>query len=174
MWVTDCYAIKFILSYEGGNPAILHLQMPLMCWDVDIVHRPDRKLIDANYWSHLGTDITFDPLFCKYLQLTHQLRQSKPAPTDLPMCPENMPYYRGPQILPPTPTAESDNILHIQGLLTDLIVSDGRRHTHLSNVPIQFGEIDSSLPTTGKPARSLLNSEFVQYARQTMNFDWAV
>jgi hypothetical protein len=22
MWVTDCYAIKFILSYEGGNPAI--------------------------------------------------------------------------------------------------------------------------------------------------------
>ena len=22
VWVTDCYAIKFILSYEGGNPAI--------------------------------------------------------------------------------------------------------------------------------------------------------
>ena len=27
--VTDCYAIKFILSYEGGNPAILCLQMDL-------------------------------------------------------------------------------------------------------------------------------------------------
>jgi hypothetical protein len=31
VWVTDCYAIKFILSYEGGNPAILRLQMRLMC-----------------------------------------------------------------------------------------------------------------------------------------------
>ncbi len=36
VWVTDCYAIKFILSYEGGDPAILRLQMRLMCWDVDI------------------------------------------------------------------------------------------------------------------------------------------
>jgi hypothetical protein len=38
VWVTDCYAIKFILSYEGGNFAILHLQMHLMCWDINIVH----------------------------------------------------------------------------------------------------------------------------------------
>ena len=51
VWVTDCYAAKFILSYDGGNPAILRLQMRLMCWDVDIVHRPDYKLVDANYWS---------------------------------------------------------------------------------------------------------------------------
>ena len=36
VWVTDCYAIKFILSYEGGNSAILRLQMRLMCWDVDM------------------------------------------------------------------------------------------------------------------------------------------
>ena len=63
VWVTDCYAIKFILSYEGGNPAILRLQMRLMCWDVDIVHRPDTELVDADYWSRLGVDIDFDPLF---------------------------------------------------------------------------------------------------------------
>jgi hypothetical protein len=30
VWVTDCYAVKFILSYEGSNPAILQLQMRLM------------------------------------------------------------------------------------------------------------------------------------------------
>ena len=30
VWVTDCYAIKFILSYEGSKPAILRLQMRLM------------------------------------------------------------------------------------------------------------------------------------------------
>ena len=51
VWVTDCYAIKFILSYEGGNSGILCLQMRLMCWDVDIVHRPDTALVDADYWS---------------------------------------------------------------------------------------------------------------------------
>jgi hypothetical protein len=73
IWVTDCYAIKFILSYEGGNPAILHLQMRLMCSDVDIVHWPDTELIDADYWSCLGVDLDFDPLFCEYLNLTHEL-----------------------------------------------------------------------------------------------------
>ncbi len=30
VWVTDCYAIKFILSYDGANHAILRLQMRLM------------------------------------------------------------------------------------------------------------------------------------------------
>ncbi len=48
VWVTDCYAVKFILSYDGGNPAILRLQMRLMCWDVDIIHRPDHELVDAD------------------------------------------------------------------------------------------------------------------------------
>jgi hypothetical protein len=27
VWVTDCYAIQFILSYDGNNPAVLRLQM---------------------------------------------------------------------------------------------------------------------------------------------------
>jgi hypothetical protein len=30
VWLTDCYVIKFILSYGGGNSAILRLQMRLM------------------------------------------------------------------------------------------------------------------------------------------------
>ncbi len=160
VWVTDCYAIKFILSYEGGNHAILCLQMRLMCWDVDILHRPDHELIDADYWSRLGIDLYFDPLFCKYLDLTNNMRKSKPAPTDLPMRPENMPYYRGPRFQSPTPATESADTLHIQSLLTDLIVSDGRGHTHLSNVPIQFGELTSSLPNTGQSVCTLLNNGF--------------
>jgi hypothetical protein len=89
------------LSYEGGNPAILRLQMRLLCWDVDIVHRPDVELVDADYWSRLGADLNFDPLYRKYLILTCQLRQSNPAPTDLPMRPENMPYYGGPRTAGP-------------------------------------------------------------------------
>jgi hypothetical protein len=51
VWVTDCYAVKFILSYDGLNPAILRLQMRLMCWDVNIVHRANNFLVDADYWS---------------------------------------------------------------------------------------------------------------------------
>ena len=49
VWTTACYAIKFILSYDGANPAILRLQMRLMCWDVDIVHRNDHYNADADY-----------------------------------------------------------------------------------------------------------------------------
>ena len=75
-----------------------------------------------------------------------------------------MPYYRGPRLQPPTPEIESANTLHIQGLLTDLIVLDGRGHTYLSNVPVIFGELNSSLPNPGFPERVLLNSEFAQYA----------
>ena len=49
-WGTDCFGLKFILTYDGTNPALLRLQMRFMCWDMDIVHRNDRYLVDANYW----------------------------------------------------------------------------------------------------------------------------
>ena len=63
VWVIGNYAIKFILFYKGGNPAILHLQMRLMCWDdVDIVHHLDPELVGAKYWSHLGVNLDFNPL----------------------------------------------------------------------------------------------------------------
>jgi hypothetical protein len=68
-----------------------------MCWDVDIVHRNDIHLTDADYWSRLGADICFDPLFKSYLDFDRGIRERCPAPTSLPMKPENMPYYRGPQ-----------------------------------------------------------------------------
>jgi hypothetical protein len=42
VWVTYCYTTRFILSYDGNNPAVLRLQMRLMCWDVDIVHHCPR------------------------------------------------------------------------------------------------------------------------------------
>jgi hypothetical protein len=172
--VTDCYAIKFILSYEGGNPAILRMQMRLMCWDVDIVHRPDVELVDADYWSRLGADLNFDPLYRKYLELTRQTRKSHPAPTDLPMRPENMPYYRGPRVQKAPSDIDKADSLHIQSLLSELIVSEGRGHNTLSNCPVRFELHQTSIPDTCSKARTLLNSEFAQYAHETMNYDWAV
>jgi hypothetical protein len=93
IWVTDCYTIQFILSYNGNNPAILWLQMRLMCWDINIIHQHNTHLTEANYWLHLGKDICFDPHFCYYLQFDRSLRASIPAPTELPMLPQHMPYY---------------------------------------------------------------------------------
>jgi hypothetical protein len=67
VWVTDCYAIWFLFSYDSNNPAILQLQMWLMCWGVDIVHHNNTHLTDAYYWLCLGEDICFDPHFHDYL-----------------------------------------------------------------------------------------------------------
>jgi len=162
VWVADCYAIIFILSYEGGNPTILRLQMHLLCWDVDIVHCPDTELVDADYWSRLGIDIEFDPLFKEYLEFTRQIRQSNPAPTELPMCPENMPYYRGPRIQPESTNA---NTVYIQGLLMDI--------AHFESVPVHIGNLPRSEHPT-PTSRQLLNSELALYARQAMEYDWAM
>ena len=112
--------------------------MRLMCLDVDIVHRPGVELIDADYWSQIGADLNFDPLYCKYLQLTRQTRQSHPAPTDLPMRPKNMPYYRGPWIQKASPEIDKADTLHIQSLLSELIMLEGGGHTTLSNCPVRF------------------------------------
>jgi hypothetical protein len=170
VWVTDCYAIKFLLSYEGSNPAILRLQMCLMCWDVDIIHQPDSELVNADYWSCLGAIIDFNPLFCDYLDYTAKLRKSHPVTTDLPMRPENMPYYRGPQVQPVTKTSKAANVLHIQSLLTDIIVSSCTRQAFLSNIPVRFGHMALPSCRSATRPRALLNSEFTSYAFQAMSF----
>ncbi len=117
---------------------MLRLQMRLKCWDVDIVHRPNVELIDADYWSQLGADLNFDPLYRKYLELTRQTRKSHPAPTDLPMRPENMPYYRKPRIQKVSSEIDKADTLHIQSLLSELIVLEGGGHRTLSNCPVIF------------------------------------
>jgi len=154
IWVTDCYAVKFILSYDGGNPAILRLQMRLMCWDVDIVHRPDHELVDAGYWSRLRVDIEFDPLFRDYLRFVRDLRKSHPPPTDLPMRPENMPYYRGPRIKPVTTVDDTADAHHIQSLLTDIVMSTSTAGMALMNVPVR---LDIMRPPSRRRQRALVH-----------------
>ncbi len=174
VWVTDCYAVKFLLSYECGNPAILCLQMHLMCWDVHIIHRPDLQLVDADYWSCLGANINFNPLFRDYLDYTAKLRKSNPARTDLPMRPENMPYYRGPRVQPVTDTSKATDALHIQSLLTDIIIWSCKGQAFLSNIPVRFGHATSPSCRSAAQLCALLNSEFASYAFQAMSFCWAV
>jgi hypothetical protein len=49
------------------------------------------------------------------------------------MRPENMPFYRGLRLQKSSPEVESADALHIQGLLSELIVLEGGGHTTLSN-----------------------------------------
>ncbi len=172
VWVTDCYAIRFILLYDGNNPAVLRLQMRLMCWDMDIVHRNDIYLADADYWSRLGEDICYDPLFKAYLDFDRGLRETFPAPTELPMLPENMPYYRGPRVVPP-PSADEQtaDVNHCQLLFTQVLTHESNGLCHLSVNPITFGEFDTVTPSEG---HALMNHEFPCYAQQVLRFSWAV
>ena len=35
---TDCFALQFILSYDGPNPVFLRLQMQFQLWAIDLYH----------------------------------------------------------------------------------------------------------------------------------------
>jgi hypothetical protein len=138
IWVTDCYLLKFILLYDGRNPAILRLQMRFMCWDMVIEHQNDVRLTDANYFSRLGADLCFDFLLKEYVQQVDAIRCRSPALTGLPTVPVNQPYFRGPCLNmprklvqhPPAPQPLDSGALAA-------ITTTG--HQHLSNWPVTFG-----------------------------------
>jgi hypothetical protein len=174
VWVTDCYAATFVLSYNGAYPVVLCLQMRLMSWNVDIVHCPDVKLVDADYWSRLSVDKAYDPLLQDYLALTIKKHSNNPTPTNLPPRPKNKPYYRSPQIQKTKMTAPSPDDLHIQLLLTKLVISNRIGNAALSNVPVRFWTLGDMPPSLKVEAQVLFISELACYARQTLQFEWAV
>jgi hypothetical protein len=145
-----------------------------MCWDMDIIHRPDLQLVHADYWSCLDANIDFNPLFHDYLDYTAKLWKSNPAPTDLPMCPENMPYHRGPRVQPITNTSKVADALHIQSLLTDIIILSCKGQAFFSNIPVWFRHTTSPLCRSAAQPCALHNSEFASYAFQAMSICWAV
>jgi hypothetical protein len=176
VWVTDCYAVKFILTYDGSNPAVLHLQMHLMGWDVETVYHSSGFLTDADYWFHLDADLCYDPSLRTYLRMCANLRSTHPPPKDLPMLPEHMPYYRGPRIVAmpedaPQPAATSDAIA---ASTMAAIVSSGTS-TCFSNHPIKFGAFPSTVPNAMEmDSRKLYNSEYPVFAFRALHFVWAI
>jgi hypothetical protein len=176
VWVTDCYAVKFILTYDGLNPAVLRLQMRLMGWDVEIVHRSAGFLTDADYWSRLGANLCYNPSFRTYLRMSANLRSNHPAPEDLPTLPEHMPYYRGPRIVAAPndalpPAASNDTT----AAFTMAAITSSDPTTPLSNHPIRFGEFQSSIHNAMEmDSRQLYNSEYPVFAFRASQFVWAV
>ena len=96
-----------------------------------------------------------------------------PAPIELPILPENMPYYRGPRVIPPlAPTNEpSTNVNYCQSLFTQIVTNNCQDLLHLSVTPVKFGEFDTVTPSTRHAA---LNHEFPCYAQQILHYSWAV
>jgi hypothetical protein len=171
VWVTNCYAIHFILSYDGANHAILCLQMCLMCWDVNIVHCNDSYYMDTDYWSGLGADLCVNPLFKTYLDLNRSLCLESPAPSSFPMKPKNMQYYHGPCIMSPTDTDDTSDAAHCQATVSTIMIKNSHGLCHLSNVPIRFGNCRKKTPPN---VRLLHNDKFPCYAQQVLQFSWAV
>ena len=173
VWVTDCYALKYVLSYDGRNPAILRLQMRFMCWDMVIEHRNDHWLTDADYFSRLGADLCYDPLFKEYIQQVHALHRRSPAPTEMPIAPDHQPYFRGPRINGPKPPEPAPLGKPSIAAFSSVVCPDGLQH--LENWPVRFGRASTVAPdNSAARQRCLYNSEITRAASLLAHFDWAV
>jgi hypothetical protein len=186
VWVTDCYAMKFILLYDGANQAILRLQMQLMGWDVDIAHWRNNHLVNADYWSCLDCNLCYGPSFRSYLCFVKLFRTNHPPPTEIPIDAEQMPYYRGPRIHELRSSHNtSDQIDTVTNaapqideaaaaLLTNIVTSRDLGPTSLGIRPVEFGTFHTpESASTDQPARELYNSEFTALAYSVMRFRWA-
>ncbi len=183
IWVTDCYAARFLMTYDGSNPAVLRLQMRMMGWDVDIVHRANDFLVDADYWSRLDADLCYDPSFKDYLHIVSALWSAHPAPSTLPMRPEHMPYYRGPRIRngdaappdddnagpspDPADQPDSDSCTPSATVHRSTVTS-----LPLSIVPVCFGTSADTCPNGSSAAK--YNAEFPALAFRVTHFAWAL
>ena len=95
-WITDSYAMRFILSYDGTNGPLCRLQMRLCMLHVDIYHRNAKWLGDADYFSRHGGDMWCDPLLAEHDAFAARLRKLHAAPVG-PLLPENMPGWKKPR-----------------------------------------------------------------------------
>ena len=143
-----------------------------MCWDVDIVHRANDFLVDADYWSRLSADLCYDPTFREYLHFVSSFRSMHPPPTDIPMQPENMPYYRGPRVKYPGNSKQTVNVA-ANSLLAMIVTQERFSPPCLANYPVQFGRFpgDQVYDTN---TRALYNSEYPALAFHASRFSWAV
>jgi hypothetical protein len=150
--------------------------MRFMCWEMDIEHRNDVFLMDANYWSHLGADLCFDPLLREYIQQVSAFRNRTPSPTAMPPALENMPYFRGPHL----PPSLSDTTLVATISASDLpfvMQTDFGQPSiglqHLCNYPVRFGL--SPQPSSIQPSSTpLYHSDVTCAASILLHFDWVV
>ena len=181
--ITDCYALRFILSYDGPNPVILRLQMRLMLWAMDLYHRIARFLFSPDNFSRLGVDLHFDEMSRQYMSKTVELRNFYP-PVSGVMHPENMTGYRAPRVRsdlpqddptgPVTSDAPSSVDPAIAPLLTSIIMDrSGGYEFCLQVVPIVTGYLSTKEQLTLRHV-PLCNHEIPVYVAEVTAFSFAV
>ena len=169
--ITDCYALRFILSYDGPNAVILRLQMRLMLWSMDLHHRNGKFLFSADYLSRLGADLCFDEMSRLYLSKTIDLRKLH-APVSGAMRPDNMPGYRAPRIRSgPTQNVVDSSISSL--LATISLGNSGGHEFCLQVVPILTGFVNSSNDSMSRRI-TLHNQEISVYASELVSHSFAI
>ena len=154
--IGDCVGIKWIMSYEGTNAPIMRLQMELMSWWFTVTHRPNRMLINADFFSRIKKDLQFDPLLIQYMQVAHDIyKRNQPDASSPEVSPENMPNYKGKRS---TPVAVTVNLL----------TADTSANTSVTNVPIMFATAEPMKPT------KLHHSASAIAAFSLTHFNWAI
>ncbi len=69
------------------------------------------------------------------------------APTELPMLPQNMPYYRGPRVaLQPESTPSDADATYCRSLLSSIVQGNTGGMSHLSNILVRFGDFNTVTP----------------------------
>ncbi len=178
IWVTDCYTIKFILSYDGKTHAILRLQMRFMCWEMDIKHCNDHFLTDTNYWFQLGADLTFNPLLRDYIKQVQALKLRSPSPMALLPTPKNMPYFRGPQLpVIPLPSPADDTCNAAVNHFSHSAPSGGEivlNLQHLSTYLVCFGYALAWPCHDTTSTRALYNLDLMSATSILAKYDWAI
>jgi hypothetical protein len=173
------YPAQFMTTYEGSIPAVLCLQMHLMGCEVDIIHRANVFIGDANYWLRLDADLCYDSLFKEYLHIVSHLHSTFSKPLELPMQAANMPYYLRPYFhqdakSPITPTNDdtpSDAQVQLS-LFTD-VNSTSSVILPLSIIPVHFGTYDNPAHSQNNPSIKYI-SKFPALAFRVTHFTWAV
>jgi hypothetical protein len=88
------------------------------------------------------------------------------------MLPENMPYYRGPRITSPVDSSHQEaDAAYCECLQTSITCGVNAGTSHLSHVPVRFGDFDTVTPSS---AHASTNHEIPCLAQQVMRFGWAV
>jgi len=128
----------------------------------------------------LDSDLCYDPSFKKYLHLVAEFQKSHPAPSELPMKEEHMPYYRGPRIPAdhcPLGTSMDDdaNDTYVDevamAMITSIITRGNEGCTPQCIRLAEFVFFGNTNVTTA--TRSLYNSDVPALAYRASHFMWA-
>jgi hypothetical protein len=158
--IGDCIGIKWIMCYEGNNAPVNRLQMELMCWWFTVTHRPNRMLIDADYFSRLRKTLNFDPLLIQYMEVAHTVyNRNKPDADSPEVNPENMPNYKGKRS-PPITNQEPARV--------NLLTNEIHNNTSITNIPIMFTVAEHTGSTR------LHHTASASAAFSLINFNWAI